>query len=440
MKLLSLTASSLLIATGLFDCSGSVIVDDGDPDGEDTSIEDEEDDPDTIGGDDTGIPDESRIEASITGTVSVQLYSAESGEDVSWEEGTGGTFPFGNIYVAAYYEDEDGEQQYIGDDVINGPSTSGDTYTIEASLDGGEDGYRRVYVYAVLDYYADNIVGSSEPRGTWPSAITIEDGTEAEDIDISIRATTYSSGGSCDTIGISGDVIIDQAYNGEDVAVLLMDSAGGGPYASTQLTPQEDGDGASGAYALSSCAGYGSMVLKGVWDKTGNGMFDPRDKWGAYIVEEDVDGNPITVGSESLTGYDIQIPLGGQGGISLLPFVRLSGTIAMQDGSFDDLSGGASVYVAALQHRPNGQFAASELEDGYDLEVFESPSGDALSWSLTVPADTTVYLWAYVDADGDGMVNESGEQVASGGEDDDGTLDSGSGVSGIDMNLATAKQ
>ncbi len=127
-------------------------------------------------------------------------------------------------------------------------------------------------------------------------------------------------------------------------------------------------------------------------------------------------------------------------GISLVPFVRLSGTVALQNGSLSDLPEGATVYVAALKYRPDGQLSVAELQNAYDYDVFDEPSGSSLDWGLTVPADSIVYLWAYVDMDGDGVVNESGEYVASGGEDDNGKLPTGStGVSDIDMNLATAE-
>ena len=50
---------------------------------------------------------------------------------------------------------------------------------------------------------------------------------------------------------------------------------------------------------------------------------------------------------------------------------------------------------------------------------------EGVLWDLVVPANTIVYLWAFVDADGDGMVNESDEPVASGGVDGAGTLPTG---------------
>ncbi len=442
VKVLSLSSACLIATTGLLGCSGKTTLDEAPISGTDSDSVSEDSGDDTA--EDSGIDAESRLDGTISGTVRVQLYTTGADgerEELSWEDGTGGSFPFGSIYVAAYYDDEDGAQRYVGDTVISSPSIEGNAYTIEASMDGGEAGQRDVYVYAVLDYYADSIIGNNEPTGTHPSAVSFVADTEAEGVDVTILSSTYSTDTStCSTLTISGDATITQTYIDGDVAVLLMDTAGNGPYHSARLYPEEDGGGASGDYALSSCVGYGEMVLMGVWDKTGNGMFDPRDRWGAYIAEPDVDGNPISVGSQDMTGYDVQIPLGSSGGISLLPFVRLTGTVALQGGDLSDLPEGATVYVAALKYRPDGQLSVSELEDAYDYDVFTEPSGSALEWGLTTPADTIVYLWAYVDLDGDGIVNESGEYVASGGEDDNGKLPTGSsGANNIDMNLATAE-
>ena len=61
----------------------------------------------------------------------------------------------------------------------------------------------------------------------------------------------------------------------------------------------------------------------------------------------------------------------------------------------------------------------------YDYDEFEwaDLTGETIKdWRLAVPSNTIVYLWAYVDEDIDGIVNESGEAVASGGSDDAGSL------------------
>ena len=72
------------------------------------------------------------------------------------------------------------------------------------------------------------------------------------------------------------------------------------------------------------------------------------------------------------------------------------------------------------------------------MSLFESSSyeymiwgpddlGDAESveWELVVPANSVVYLWAYIDADGNDMVNEVYEPIASGGSGSAGAFETG---------------
>ena len=59
-----------------------------------------------------------------------------------------------------------------------------------------------------------------------------------------------------------------------------------------------------------------------------------------------------------------------------------------------------------------------------------------IDWRLTVPSETITYLWAYLDVDGNGYVNEPQEPIASGGEDDNGKFPTGNAAtSNIDMIL-----
>ena len=81
----------------------------------------------------------------------------------------------------------------------------------------------------------------------------------------------------------------------------------------------------------------------------------------------------------------------------------------------------------------------SAFDNAYDLIEWgpEALDGtESVDWELVVPANTVVYLWAYVDADGDGMVNEEGEPVASGSADSAGALPTGEeGQSDIRLGL-----
>ena len=170
-------------------------------------------------------------------------------------------------------------------------------------------------------------------------------------------------------------------------------------------------------------------------------MADPLDRWGAYVSEPDVDGNPITVGDADLTGMDIQVPLGDESGINIVPFVSWSGEVSVYDGVFDDLPTGSEVYVMALKYRPSGDVAISTLEDNsYDVQTFswaDLSGQSSVSYSLRVPGNSIAYLWAYADEDGDGVVNESEEHVSSGGTHQDGKLPTGT-TSTANLNVVLA--
>ena len=63
----------------------------------------------------------------------------------------------------------------------------------------------------------------------------------------------------------------------------------------------------------------------------------------------------------------------------------------------------------ALKYPPTPDFDVNAFEeDAYDAITWDSDAlGDleSVDWNLVVPANTIVYLLAFVDADGDGLVN-----------------------------------
>jgi hypothetical protein len=366
------------------------------------------------GGDEGGEPEP--IHGSLSGTVTVEMYEYNADGDavsLSWEA-SGNEYPFGKIFVGAFYTDEMGTDHYVGTDVIDEPTIEPNAFDIDFSAEGNQS----VWVYASMDYYQDGVVGSSDPRGVWPVEIPIEDGTEVTGIDIRILTPYYSGGGGCDTMNISGEVIITVSYSDGDVATMLVDTAGYGPYHVGYAEMSGLGGGASGTYSFDSCVGYGDMNLIGVWDSNLNGMFDPDDRSGTYAATPDTDTNPVSVGTDDLAGYDIQIPLGDGMGISVVPFVRIFGDLSMADGSgFDALPAGTTVHVAALFYKPGPDFAVSSIPSlSYDYVVYEWDDLAGLSsvpYTLTLPANTATYLWAFADVDNDGVVNEAGEPVAS---------------------------
>ena len=142
------------------------------------------------------------------------------------------------------------------------------------------------------------------------------------------------------------------------------------------------------------------MVLKGIWDHNLNGMFDPMDKAGPYVSEPNQSGNPINVSYTNLSNHEIQIPLGENSGLKLIPFVNLLGTVRPATGTFDELAEGGILHVAALKYRPNGETSVSTLEDSYDMQTFtfdELSGKTEIEWKLTVPSETIAFTWAYID-------------------------------------------
>lgn len=131
-----------------------------------------------------------------------------------------------------------------------------------------------------------------------------------------------------------------------------------------------------------------------------------------------------------------------------MPFTRLSGTVAMDAGvNFDEpeadggLPVGSTVYVTALKYRPSHEVTVSTLGlYAYATETWtwaDLSGQSSRTFNLNVPADTVVYLWAFADHDGDGLLNEpSGEAVASYGTDSSGKIPTGStGASGLALTL-----
>ncbi len=405
-------------------------------------------DPGDDGGqDDTAAPE---IMGSVSGTVTVELYrpgldgerdALDWTDSLSYDADSGTVaWPFGNVFVAAYTNDEFGNQQYVGSTTVSPPSPGGDPYSLDWRMpaDAGE-----VYIYAALDRYGDTVVSSDDPRGVYPLALTLADGDSITGIDLTILTTEItSSGGGCgSTVTIDGSVLITVNYGGGSAATMLVSTAGQGPYHVATTSPTPSALGAEGSYSLSSCAGYGPMKLVGAWDRNQDGLFAPDDTWGAYAPVADTDGNPVQVGATDLSGYDVQIPLGDSPGVNVVPFVMLSGEVSMASGSsFDSLPAGSSVYVAALKYRPTTTFdiRSAAVYDIHEVDWADLTGTSASSYSLVVPADTVTYLWAFADEDVDGFVNESGEHIASFSTSGNGRLMTGAvNQPGLDLRLGS---
>lgn len=385
------------------------------------------------GGTDSAEPDP--IEADVNGLVVVKFVQDDGEgnlvevalEDTPWADGV---WPFGSIFVAAAQSDGEDDVFYRGDTVIREPSFAGDAYNLDVTLP--EAGL--VQLVANLDLRGDGIIDSWDPKGVHGNAVALEDGDEVDDKQITITIDydaalswwTGGGGGGCpDTVNLSGTAELSSPWASGDVAVLLYGVDGTGPYHVTrgEPTPDGGGTGASMPYVLASCAGYGEMQLRGAWDSNLNGLIDPADLWGTW-VEDGEEANPLNVGTADVDDLTIEIPYGdGRAGLGISPFVPLAGSIRIDAESFDALEPGSVIYMSALLFKPTGEFSVLSLGDAsYGYLAYEESDWtgkSSLEYSLWVPSNTTVYVWANVDSGPkpDGTLNQPSDWIgAAGGE------------------------
>lgn len=381
---------------------------------------------------------------TISGVIRVQLYREESNGDISflpWDEsGYGDTFPFGGFYVGAVADktDVEGAQRYLGDTVVFDTHPEGTEYTIRVGeVEGASTEFR---LFAALDYYNDFIIHSSDPIGLHPDEFTVQEASEVPSMDITVLApwedfsgeaasTSENARRDCsDGVTLTGPVDIEYPATTMRGIVFTQDMEKNGPLDWEWFDATEaDEVPLQASYSLLTCKDQGYQRLMGAIDSNLNDMIDPADLVGTYAPNQDTNGNPVTIASEDLDDMRVQIPLFDlDGGINVVPFVSLSGDIGVGGGTFDDLPPGSQVVIAALKRRPQGGLDLETLEGQvYDYEVWEWPDlqgNTTVSYDLTVPSNTLMYLWAFADTDANGRVNEAGEPIASGGIDDNGRL------------------
>ena len=452
------TDSGTLDSDGTDDTDGSDDADgdDTDGDGSDDGVDDTGDTDDgdggdgDDGGDDSSDPSEEVIDpitATVSGTVTVELYQVVDGYRVEVDTAEIDGFPYGAIFVGGYDDpDEDGTEVFRGTDTILTPSFGPNDFEMTVTMNG--DG--ELKVYASLDENNNTVIESSEPLGVWPSVADVTDGAIITDVEITIVAeydpeggsdgggsdgggsggggSDGGSGGGCNLV-VSGPATVGTRYTGRGLAMLAnMDGSGPVHYDIFDVTGTGTSSG-TGSYSMNDvCPSLGSMQLLGAIDSNENGLFDPDDTSGAYVTAPDTNGNPIYVDTADLTDYELQIPIVNSSTgeeednrIELVPFVVLSGTVRYDTGTFDDLDPGTSLYVTALKYRPNTSVSASAVISN-SFDYVEYPWADLtgqteVSYTLMVPGNADIYLWAYADTDLDGTLNEVGEPVASGGAD-----------------------
>ncbi len=365
---------------------------------------------------DTAQEDEYGLDGTVTGRVTLQLYTVGDNEDIVLMDFTEayGYYPFGKVFVTAYETDRmSGELNYFAQDALT-PATDGslDGYTLTVL----EKEATQLHVYAVVDWIADGVIATYEPIGNFDEPISVTDGAAYPNADITIMVPYYAfGGGSCTTHSITGVATIARSWVDGNIATMLFSESGEGPSYTTHHTPTEITGGAEANYSIGYCEGGDSKVkILGAWDSNVNELYDPMDMWGSYVSAPDTDGNPVTIGSVDLTGKDILIPFGDRGP-SIVPFLSLNGDVTL----LDDLStppAGTKVYVAALMRKPGDTLNVSDLETlAYDHNTFDEAAMAAgvLPYSLQVPGNSVAYVWAFADIDGDGVLREIGEPVGT---------------------------
>lgn len=408
-------------------------------------------------GQDSGESGPGPLEGRISGTVTVELYvENEDGERefITMKEAYDGLYPYGPVFVTATTSSEEGPLQHHGSAVILEPTVGGDAYTLDVY---GTEG-APITVYGALDVDGDGTIHSADPTGLHPHELDFETGTVLTDIDLSIVVAYdpelvgqqqewqggQDGGQGCTDLIVQGPVDVLNRGDATRGVAMLVDSNGSGPVDWVWFDVSPKGEGGVSEYTIPACANLGELLLVGAIDSNGNEVIDPEDTWGAVADLEGSDLNPVRVGTQDLLDQRIQIPTGdGSSPLDLVPFVRLGGTVSMQKGSFDDLEVGSTVYVAALKYRLGFDLNINSFETlAYDYQMYEWPDltgKSVVDFSLGVPADTVVYLWAFADEDLDGIVNESGERVAPGGADGEGTYSTGSSDTNQNLQLATVE-
>jgi hypothetical protein len=400
----------------------------------------------------------------ISGSLRVQLYrDGPSGdaEFMTWEDsGYGDTFPFGAYFVGAISErtDVEGKYRYIGSTAVFENSPEGSEYSIEVDQEEGTSGTFRLF--AATDQWGDEIIHSTDPIGLHPQEFTLEPGSDVTGMDITVlvpwvdlegqTAEDYAgeTGGSArdcsDGVSVSGPVDITLGGASATGIVWFENMDKVGPLDWTWFEAEQDDEGnLRTSYELQTCADQGNMRLMGAYDSNYNGLIDPEDLLGTYAPSLDDNGNPVPVASEDLQDMRVQIPIFEvDSGVTVVPFVTLSGNVGVGGGTFDDLPPGTEVVVAALRRRPQGSLQLESIEGQvYDMDRYEWPDlqgQTTVPYNLTVPSNTLMYLWAFADTDASGAVNEAGEPIASGGIDDNGRVQTDTSSQSEDLFLGFA--
>jgi hypothetical protein len=97
-----------------------------------------------------------------------------------------------------------------------------------------------------------------------------------------------------------------------------------------------------------------------------------------------------------------------------------------------------------MKFRPSSDISIADLvARSYEYQTWSTADlagQGSVEYELPVPANTIVYLMAYADLGGNGVVNESDEPVASGSQDNNGRLPTGTRAQQVDLVLEVEGQ
>ncbi len=372
-----------------------------------------------------------RHRATAAGAVTVSLLRSDDAGDhsrVSWEDSTCDG-PLGPIAVVATQE-IDGAVTAVGQALLY----PGDTepfdvaQPFEMALAFTADA--PVQIHAVVDRMGDGVLGRDDPRGLAGEPWALGDGDALTDLAIEIRALECGAPEVCETVSVAGTVIgalplpVAVVAATEDAAVVSMTWVE--PDLPAVCDDSAFSPDAAIPFEIELCADRPTRLHAGQ-DLDDDGLLTPLDAWSTGLSAVGAVGNPVAPDARALEALTLHIEaLPG-----ILPgpaaAVTLGGQVRLADGAFKILGDDAQVIVVARDSLPpQAEHDLADVEAAaFDLMIWSSDelSGrSAVDFALRLPTDSLAYLWAYADEDGDGLVNESGEPVASGGDDENGRI------------------
>lgn len=369
---------------------------------------------------------------TLRGTVTV-IPTTTDGSGVTVEsEFADGTFPFGAVWVSAFVKDPaTGGPSFLAQTAILMPTPGANAW----ELDLPTDAQPPVYFHAMLDEDGDGIIETAARSGIWRDGLRLygegaytPDDDLVEHIDLYISVPDEHGGGDSGgftppppMIRLSGDATVAETA-GERCAALLFGGDWFGPYGSAAFY-------ASGTplWEVILHGGQGDMPLGAVCDQNVNLILDPADAWGTW-VDDGSPRNPLYVGDSDVAGLHLEIP--SEGAFTTAePIVGIGGTVTLPAGASAD----AVLHVVALRGQllPDGEIDVAAFAHEYGWQhAAVADVDEAFDYSLPVPAWKQAHVWALLDLDGDGLLNESGEPSVSVG-----ACDTEASCAGLDATL-----